>query len=205
MPTILDGATYLSHAATSAPASEPVTVAEAKAHSNIDHSLDDTLIAAQLIAAREYVEALIKSPLMQRTCRLRLDQFPIGNAVMLPAYPVQSVTSVQYVDTAGATQTLASAAYSLDTDAATARITLNRGYNWPGVGVEYGVWGAQVTYVAGYALAADVPQTLKQAILLVFGHWYDNARETALAENLREAPHAVDALCKTFVRTRWFA
>lgn len=205
MRVILGGCTYLSNTELDIPSGEPVTIAEARAHSHVDHTCDDALIGAQLTAAREYVEALIKGPLMQRTFRLRLDRFPASGEILLPGWPVSEISGIQYVDHAGATQVLSSAVYDLDADSSVARVVLKRGQAWPGVYVQAATWAAQVQYVAGYATAADVPQSLKQAILLVFGHWYDNARETATAENLREAPHAVEALCKTFVRARWFA
>jgi len=203
MPSIVDGAVYLSHAAISAPASEPVTLAEAKAHSNVVHADDDAVITAQLVAARDYIEALIKAPLMQRSYRLRLDRFPSANALMLPGWPVQSITAVRYIDPTNTQQTMSSTLYALDADSSPARLTLARGAAWPAVGIEAGLWGVEVEYVAGYTNAAAVPQPLKQALLLVFGHWYDNARETAVADNLREAPHAAETLCRTFTRTRW--
>jgi uncharacterized phiE125 gp8 family phage protein len=203
MPTFIDGTSYLSHAPTSAPASEPVTLAEAKAHSNIAHAEDDTTITSQLIAARDYIEALIKGPLIQRTYRLRLDRFPASNAIALPGYPLVSVTAVRYVDSANAIQVMSNTAYAADSDSSPARCTLARGSAWPSVGVVAGLYGVEVEYVAGYANAAAVPFPLKQAVLLMFGHWYDNTRETATAENLKEAPHAAEVLCRTFVRTRW--
>jgi uncharacterized phiE125 gp8 family phage protein len=202
---LIDGATYLSNAQITAPGSEPVTLAEAKAHSRIDTSADDTIITSQLLAAREYIEALIKAPLIQRSYRLRLDCFPSGNTLMLPGYPVVSVTAIRYIDNTGTQQTMSSGLYSLNADQSPCRVALNRSsLAWPSVYVSEGLWAVEVEYVAGYANAAAVPQALKQAMLLVFGHWYDNARETASPENLREVPHAVDTLCKTFVRTRWW-
>ena len=199
-----DGAAYLSHAATGVPASEPVTVAEAKAHANVTSATDDGLIGGLIIAAREYVEGLVKGPLIQRTHRLRLRDFPSGGALMLPAWPVSAVGSVQYMDSANALQTLASSSYSLDADGSPAYLiragTLT---SWPVTAPQDGAWGVSIEYTAGYTSAAAVPQTLKQAILMTFAYWYDNARATATAENLREAPHAVEALCRTFARTRW--
>jgi uncharacterized phiE125 gp8 family phage protein len=201
---LIDGASYLSNAQISAPAAEPVTVAEAKLHSRIDGNTDDAVITSQLLAAREYIEALIKGPLMQRSYRLRLDRFPSGNTLMVPGFPVVSVTAIRYIDGAGTQQTMSNALYALNADQSPCRIALNRSANaWPTVYNMEGVWSVEVEYIAGYANAAAVPQALKQAMLLVFGHWFDNARETASPENLREVPHAVDTLCKTFVRTRW--
>lgn len=201
---LIDGARYLSNAQISAPATEPVTSAEAKAHSRIDGSADDTLITSQLLSAREYIEALIKGPLIQRSYRVRLDCFPSGNTLMLPGFPVVSVTAIRYIDTTGTQQTMSNTLYALNSDQSPCRITLNRSANaWPSVYNMEGVWSVEVEYIAGYANAAAVPQALKQAMLLIFGHWYDNARETTSAENLREVPHAVETLCKTFVRTRW--
>jgi uncharacterized phiE125 gp8 family phage protein len=42
--------------------------------------------------------------------------------------------------------------------------------------------------------AASVPQVLKQAILLLAAHWFDN-REAVLPEQMQEIPMAVESLC----------
>jgi len=50
-----------------------------------------------------------------------------------------------------------------------------------------------VTFVSGYGAAAAVPKAIKQALLLLIGHLYEN-REAVTTANLNELPMAVNAL-----------
>lgn len=198
------GAGYLSSIETSTPASEPITLAEFKAHARITSASEDSDITIKLLAARLRVEDLIGSPLISRSFRLRLDTFPAGlAAIVLPQSPVVSITSVEYL-LAGVWTVLSSALYELDSDTSPARILCAYGVtSWVscdsgGVGIPT----VRVTYVAGYTNAAAVPSSLKMAVLMLASYYFAN-RETADILNLREVPHAVDALCAAYKRTRW--
>lgn len=156
---------------TSAPAAEPVTVAEAKAHCRVDHDDEDDLFSRWITAARQWCEAWTARRFVTQTLRMRLDGFPPDGVIRLKTGPVQSVSSVTYYDSAGTSQTLSSTYYVADTDADPARIWLASGSTWP---VTYDRPGAvSVTYVAGYGAAAAVPAQVKQAILLIVEGWND--------------------------------
>ena len=47
--------------------------------------------------------------------------------------------------------------------------------------------------------AGDYPAPLKQAVLMIAGHWY-NQREVASVVNMQEVPYSVQALIKPFRR-----
>ena len=59
-----------------APASEPVSLTEAKAHLRLDSADDDSLITALIRSARETAEAHMRRALVSQTWRLSLDRFP---------------------------------------------------------------------------------------------------------------------------------
>jgi uncharacterized phiE125 gp8 family phage protein len=184
----------------STPAVEPVTLAEAKAHLRVDGTDEDALISALILAAREHCEAATGRVLVQQTWDLKLDRFPCLIEVPLP--PLRSVASISYLDDAGASQTLAGAYYLVDAASEPARITPSYGQSWPST---YPVTGAvTVRFVAGYPddgnsppdLVANVPQSIKLAMLLLIGHWFEH-RSDVLAENglqVASLPRAVDAL-----------
>ena len=91
-----------------APAFEPLSLSEAKAHLRVDVADEDALITALITAARQYIEARTGRMLPQRNFVVELDGFPDGGAdIVLPFPPVTAVASVSYFDTLGATQTLA--------------------------------------------------------------------------------------------------
>jgi len=86
---------------TSPPATEPIALADAKAHLQIDHAAEDDYLEDFLIpAARRYAETLTHRSFITQTWVLRLNGFG-GGPIYLPRPPLVSITSVAYTDTAG--------------------------------------------------------------------------------------------------------
>ena len=158
-----------------APSTYPVTLAEAKLHCRVDIADDDTLITALITAATEMAEQKTGRAIMTQTLELTLDAFP--DAFELTRVPVQSVTSVKYYDTTGTQQTLSNTLYALDAadDFGFAHISPVYAGVWPDTRDQ--INAVAVRYVAGYADAASVPQSIKNWILLMVSTMYEN-RET---------------------------
>jgi len=172
-----------------APTEEPVTLIEAKNHLRVDHGDDDSLISALLQAAREWCEGYQGRAYMQRTITLKLDTF--YDMLELPDPPLVSVTSVQYVDTDGNTQTLGSTYYTVDTTSEPGRIHLAYNQTWPQHrDIPHAV---TITFVAGYSSRAAVPARFKAAIKLLLGHLYEH-REVVTELALKKVPMAVESL-----------
>lgn len=159
------------------PAQEPITTAEAKAHLRVSHSSDDTLIDALVTAARKVAENELGRSLLTQTWVKTLDGFQ--DAIELPYPPIQAVSSIDYVDDDGATQRLSSSSYAVDISSEPGWIMPAYGYDWPSTREE--INAVTVTYTAGYASAADVPQPIKHWILLMVGHYYEN-REASVQQ-----------------------
>lgn len=175
------------------PATVPaVTVSEAKAHLRLDTTNDDTLVSALLIAATEAAEHATGRALMTQTWEASFDSFP--TILALTRVPVQSVVSVTYIDLSGTRQTLAPNAYHLTADDFDfARLTPVHGTQWPQVRGD--VDGVTVTYTAGYADAASVPESIKAWIKLQVGSMYENREaETMAARVVPNKLGFVDAL-----------
>jgi len=175
------------------PSSEPVTLAEAKSQCRVDVSDDDDLITAYIQTAREYVEAVTRRALLTQTLELRLDEWPDGEAIYLPRPPVQSVESVTYLDEDGNEQSFDASNYVVDTTCVPARVVLVSGVSWPSDDL-YPAGAVRVRYVAGWSSAGDVPRPIRQAILMLVGHWYENREATVAVGNTHVVPFAVDAL-----------
>lgn len=157
---------------TVAPASEPVSLAEAKAHLRVDGTDEDTLISSLLAAAREYAETFTRRQLVTATWRLSLDAFPCEPCITLPNARLQSVTSITYYDADNALQTIDSGDYYVDAENEPGRIVLSPAAGWP---TTYDRPNAvQITFVAGYGDAADVPEGIKAAIKLWLGDAFEN-------------------------------
>lgn len=163
----------LTYKVVTAPASEPITTAEAKLHCRVDLTDDDVPIAAWIVAAREEVERISGMALISQTLELVLPNWPIGDRIELPRPPLTSVTSVKYKDKDGNETTWDSANYLAGVDSVPGVLVLAWNAVWPSVDL-YPIEPIRIRYVAGFANAAAVPQSLKQAMLLLIGHWYEN-------------------------------
>ncbi len=82
-----------------APASEPLSVAEAKEQCRVTDGEDDSTIERLIVAAREFAEAFTHRTFIQTSLELRLESFPSSGPIYLPAPPYISMTSVEYQDT----------------------------------------------------------------------------------------------------------
>lgn len=173
------------------PAAEPVSRTEAKTHLREVSSDNDTYIDTLITVARRSIEILTQRALVTQTLKQVHDCFPAGPVLSLEFPPLQSVTHVKYYDEDDTLTTLDSALYIVDTASSPGRILLRSGESWPDTRDE-GL-AVEVTFVAGYGLAAAVPAELKHAILLLVHHWYEN-REVVSSFAVNELPKAVEYL-----------
>lgn len=168
---------------TSAPATEPVSLADAKVHLEYDSDDRDAYVSALIAAARQHVESMCGLRFITQTVRFKADCW--GDLAMLPAAPLSAITSVTYIDPEGSTQTLATSVYEARLDGISPQIVLKSGQSWPGVQS-----GSQITVTAtaGYGAATAVPAPIVHAIKLVLADLFANrepgATETATLDNL---------------------
>lgn len=171
------------------PTASPVSLAEAKAHLRVYGTDDDGLIAGYLMAAVQSAEKQTNLLLATQTWEMTLDQFPTDGNVRLPRSPVQSITSITYVDSAGATQTITAGDYGLDKDVAPACIAPTFGKVWPTPRVQPNA--VTVRFVAGYT---QIPEPIRAAILLLVGHLYENREAVMVGQSPSELPMGVESL-----------
>lgn len=165
------------------PATEPVTLAEAKAHCRVDTSDDDTYLTALINLARIYVEDILDITMITTVWEARYDVFPLWE-LTLPRPPMAAQTvTVIYRDESGTNQTITSVAgFQADSYVTPGRIYPLYNGVWPAVrGDENSV---TVRWTAGYGAAGSVPQNLKHLVLLLVAHWYAN-REPVTQANLQ--------------------
>lgn len=180
-----------------APAVPPVSLAEAKAHLRVDSTDEDALITGLVASATAHLDGytgILGRAVVTQTWRLDVDEFPI-DAIDLPLTPVQSVTSVVYIDRDDVAQTLDPTLYDLVTRAGTTRVERPRTSLWPATARRPDA--VRVTFVVGDAVA-DVPAPIKSAALLIVGDLYHN-REAAGPQALAPNP-AVHALIAPYRR-----
>jgi uncharacterized phiE125 gp8 family phage protein len=154
------------------PATLPVPLAELKGQLRLgdDETAEHYLLYGYLRAAIELVEGFTGRALISRTYDLTLDEFPAE--ITLPKPPARSVTSISYVDDAGAAQTLATADYQVDVASQPGRVRPAYLESWPSTRLVYNA--VTVRWVAGYGDdPADVPENLRLAISLAAATWWE--------------------------------
>lgn len=156
-----------------APTLEPLSLDEVKQSLEIASATTshDALLERLVSEARQAVEDDTGHLAGTRSLVEKLDDWP-ATWIELHRRPVTSVTSITYIDAAGVTQTWSSAYYVVDLYRVRPCIRLAYQQSWPTVrGDESGI---AVTYVAGYAARASIPETFRQAVLLRVAQMFDD-------------------------------
>lgn len=177
-----------------APIEYPISVDDLKVHSRIVEDDEDTLLESLISAATTYCEKLTDNrQFVTATWDWTFRHFPRGRRFSLPKAPLQSVTSITYLDTAGASQTLATSVYGVLTDySQPGCIYLKDSQTWPTV--DDADNAIVVRFVAGYGAASDVPDSIQHAIRLLAGHWVENRETVSMGTTATSVPFAVQAL-----------
>ncbi|OPX87737.1 MAG: Phage gp6-like head-tail connector protein [Pelotomaculum sp. PtaB.Bin104] len=176
------------------PASEPISLAEAKSHLRVDGTDEDTFIDGLISAAREDCEDFQSRAYITQTWELWLDNWPGSDCIDIPLPPLQSITSIKYYDTDGTEYTMATVDYFVDTKSYVGRVVLAYGKAWPSTTLRPAN-GVCIEFVAGYGdAAADLPAAVKQAMLLIIGDLYENRENTVIGKQTNELPMAAKSL-----------
>ncbi len=182
---------------TVAPATEPVTVDEAKAWCKVEDTTDDLIFPVLIAAARERGEAYTGRQFVTATWALSLDWFPgfdcrgtdeyfgsrgwdESRSIRPPKAPLIAVSGIAYTDTAGAAQTLSPTLYTVDVASDPGRIVPAYSQIWPNTRAQQGA--VVVTYTAGYGVAAAVPAGIKLALRFWIANRYYGRSEAELSE-----------------------
>jgi uncharacterized phiE125 gp8 family phage protein len=169
---------------TTAPTTEPVSIDDVKEQLVIGDYDDDQLLSRLIVTARTVLERRSWGAFINQTLTTRVDNgWP--PQFWLPRWPLSSVTSIAYLDGNGDSQTLATSEYTVDANTRPGRVVPAYSATWPTVrSVENSI---SVTYVAGHgSSAADVPEPIKDAIILYVGFMYAN-RDGGCAGDEEEA------------------
>ena len=154
-----------------APASEPVSLAEAKAQLRLVGSDDDQLVTSLITAARRVVEARTGLCLMAQEWLCLRDDWPEDGVVELPVSPLLAVEEIGVFGDDDTKAVIDPAHYFLDAASRPPRVVLRGSRLWPIPG--RAVNGIGIKVLAGFGpLASSVPQPLRQAIELLVAHFF---------------------------------
>ncbi|MBV9558135.1 MAG: phage head-tail connector protein [Pseudolabrys sp.] len=171
------------------PASEPLSLAEAKAWLRVEHDDDDDVITALIAAARLHVEALTRRALITQSWRLVLDGWPVTGRIDMTPAPLRTLNAARVYDAGGVTHSVDTQAFVVDP---------------AGAALSFAPWsvaqpgrvaaGIELDVTAGYGDAEDVPEPLRQAIRLLLAHWYENRGLVTSGPNVAALPATAAAL-----------
>jgi len=206
------------------PATEPVTAAELRTFlRETETGLPDAQADEFIEQAREEIEKSLNIAMITQSWRMSLDAWTIGQsaefwdgmrtgsvlalnasspaaAVVLPVFPLQTITSVTTYDE-DSTPTVVTVAdvFDLDIYRTPARLALKSGASWPTV--SRAVNGIQIIYVSGYGdAAADVPKPLVRAVKQLAAYYYAHRGDGCDMSNAMQNSGAASAVASFKVK-----
>jgi uncharacterized phiE125 gp8 family phage protein len=188
----------------------PITVDYARKHiAALTHD-DDVLIRSWIAAATQWFEEITGRQLITATWEQWRDRFPCGrHPIQLPKPPLQSVVSVQYIDSSGDLVPFSDGA-SPETlyyqtkapqgpHAACGWIEPLYGRDWPIARCETGA--VRIQFTSGYGTDMDaIPEQAIAALCFMVGHLSQN-RSAVEDRTLLEVPLGVQMLLTGFKYT----
>jgi uncharacterized phiE125 gp8 family phage protein len=136
------------------------------------NSTTDPVFTALIASARAAAELELGRYLITQTLDMYLDEFPCEEPYEIYLPPIQSVSAITYVDSAGVTQTLSAPDYLVDSNSKPARITPAYGLYWPYTREQNNA--VKVRFIAGYGSASSVPDCIKQWMLMRIADLWTN-------------------------------
>jgi uncharacterized phiE125 gp8 family phage protein len=152
-----------------APTLYPVSLTELKANLHILNTDQDTLLQDLIYAAVADAEAIMGRQIMRATWNAYLDGYPEDDNLEITLGPVDAITSVKYLaDGASVWTTVSSSYYQLDNSELTARIRFLNSFSPDPDKLST----VDIEFTNGWAAAANVPKTIKQAVILLASEAY---------------------------------
>jgi len=172
-----------------------LTTAEAKTHLKVDTTADDTYIDNLVSAATESAQIFTNRYFINTT----LNQFgdTWNDLATLFKSKVSSVVHIKYYDSDNTQQTLATSVYQKDLEHQPARIGLKPNQSFPSLAPR--INAVECQYIVGYGSAAsDVPEGIREAVLLTIGNWYENRQNVVVGRIATELPKTAQYLLEQF-------
>lgn len=165
------------------------------------NTTEDPILGQLRSAARERGEFATGRGFIEQTWDYKRDAFPCEDFIEIPRPPLLRVTSVNYVDENGTTQTLSIDDYAVlapsGPKAARGRVALKYGKSWPSTRCQ--AEAVTVRFVAGYGdSGADVPGLLRQAMLLDVATLYAQRENVVTGTIVQPVPNGSTAIYRSF-------
>lgn len=166
-----------------------ITLSEAKLHCRIDIDDDDALIAQLINAAVNHVEQITGWLTTSQMYTKLIKKIP--EIIKLPFWPVTAITSIEII---GATTQNVASDFDIDITERPAKvIPLSKSFS-----VATGET-LLITYMAG---EADIPDGMRQAVLMLIAHWYENREAGVVGTITSEISFGLNQLLSPYIARR---
>ena len=178
----------------------PVSLTEAKLHLKVDVSTDDLLIQNLITAAthlsEEYTNRFFLNTSVVMFCSDWSDLKALFKSNV--TFNVNSDTITYYAPgDANVLTLLPNTNYNVITSYQPALVNLVENKTFPSIQTRSDA--IKITYTSGYgSLSSNVPQEIKQAILLTIGNWYANRQSIVIGRISTELQQNVKWLLDTY-------
>lgn len=157
-----------------------------------DDGLQDAVLSSQLRAALATIEGRTGKILIARSHKLVVTAWRHYGRQVLPVAPVSAITSFSIVDLSENVETIVSEAYQLRADRHSP-VLMSLGLSLPTIPVG---GTAEIEFDAGFEDWDAVPDDLKQAVLMLATHYYENRAPTGARASSVSLPLSVAAICR---------
>ncbi|MBB3947185.1 putative phiE125 gp8 family phage protein [Rhizobium skierniewicense] len=187
----------MTYAQLTPPQAEALTLADVKAHLRLDGDDEDALLTSLIATARDYLERQTGLCLMRQSFRLYLDDWPLNSVILIAKGPVQAIETILVFDDAGDPFDVTAIEKLLDGEGRPARLWVRQP---PAPGQPLN--GIEIDFTAGFGESgADVPDTLKRAMLVHIAHMYAFRGAVSPADQPAGVPRGYERLIAPFCRT----
>lgn len=176
-----------------APATTPITLGEVRSQLRVESFDDDTLLGRLINTAVAYTD--VTGSLGHAMISQKWAQWfgpNLSQSVRLQLGPVTQVHAVKYYDENGDLQTDTLNNYEVTGTSFNTLVGPKEGFSWPTTAQRSDA--IRIEYTIGYGeTPSTVPETIRHALMLLVGHWYDN-REQSVMDELSNIPFGYEQL-----------
>lgn len=187
----------LTYTKLSEPLVPPISLSEVKNHLRLDTSEEDLVVQGLIDSATVFCEDFQRRCFINRTMSLWLQELPMCEQIEIPRPPLVSVEALIIHYTDGTTQTIDSSLYEVHTENEPGTIIMssNASITIPSDKTILQVNPYEIQFTCGYGTSSkDIPANVKQAMLLLIGHWFNNKEDTIPGVMITQIPTGAKSL-----------
>ncbi len=181
-----------------------LTVGQIQRHLRLStaSTAENALLEGLREAAVQSAENFTGRKFTTQTWKIYFDEFPSSNHLELPFAPLKSIPSsgLVYTNSEGGSTTMSSTRWSQDIASEPGRLVLKYNDDWPSETLANNN-PISIEFRCGYRSTAEpkLPQSIKQAVLLIIGSWYENREEVIVSgQSFQRMPLASKALLSPY-------